>query len=80
MFGIFEPFFAFIATITLFKGAILNIDLHRTTEDGVRIFMGVLFSVYYIIKIIRYLEMKDDVSEIKNRLDELEKLGKDENI
>jgi len=80
MFGIFEPFFAFIATITLFKGAILNIDLHRTTEEGVRIFMGVLFSVYYIIKIIRYLEMKDDVSEIKNRLDELEKLGKDENI
>jgi len=76
IFGVFEPFFAFIATITLFNG----ITTYRTAEDGIRIFMATLFTIYYIIKIVRLIEVKDKISDIEKRVERLEKLGKDNDI
>lgn len=76
IFGVFEPFFAFIATITLFN----DVNIYRSTEDGVRILMATLFAIYYIIKIIRWIEIKDKVSEIEKRIERLEKLGNGEDI
>jgi hypothetical protein len=70
--GVFEPFFAFVATITLFNG----ITIYRSTEDGIRIFMATLFAIYYIIKILRLIGMKDEVLDIEKRVKRLEELEK----
>ena len=48
-------------------------------EEIIRIFMAILFSIYYVLKIIRWFQIKDEVTNIKTRLDELEKLGKSKN-
>ena len=79
IFGTFEPFFAFILTMSIFKGDLMTILTSHEVEEIIRIFMAILFSIYYVIKIIRWFEIKDEVESIKTRLDELEKLGKSKN-
>jgi hypothetical protein len=79
IFGTFEPFFAFILTMSIFKGDLMTILTSHEVEEIIRIFMAILFSIYYVIKILRWFEIKDEVESIKTRLDELEKLGKSKN-
>jgi hypothetical protein len=79
IFGAFEPFFAFIVTMSIFKGNFVTILTSHAIEDTIRILMAILFSIYYVIKIVRWFEIKDEVANIKTRLDELEKLGKTKN-
>ena len=79
IFGTFEPFFAFIVTMSIFKGSFVTVLTSHAIEDTIRILMAILFSIYYVIKIARWFEIKDEVANIKTRLDELEKLGKSKN-
>jgi hypothetical protein len=79
IFGTFEPFFAFILTMSIFKGNLVTVLTSHEIEDTIRIFMAILFSIYYVIKIVRWFEIKDEVDKIKTRLDDLEKLGKTKN-
>ena len=79
IFGTFEPFFAFILTMSIFKGNLMTILTSHEVEEMIRIFMAILFSIYYVLKIIRWFQIKDEVESIKIRLDELEKLGKSKN-
>lgn len=79
IFGTFEPFFAFILTMSIFKGDLMTILTSHEIEEIIRIFMAILFSIYYVLKIIRWFQIKDEVESIKIRLDELEKLGKSKN-
>jgi len=79
IFGTFEPFFAFIVTMSIFKGNFVTILTSQVVEERIRILMAILFSIYYVIKIVRWFEIKDEVANIKTRLDELEKLGKTKN-
>jgi|Laugrespbdmm15dd_1035085.scaffolds.fasta_scaffold01140_2 hypothetical protein len=76
IFGTFEPFFAFILTMSIFKGNLMTILTSHEVEEMIRIFMAILFSIYYVLKIIRLFQIKDEIESIKIRLDELEKLGK----
>lgn len=76
IFGTFEPFFAFILTMSIFKGNLMTILTSHEVEEMIRIFMAILFSIYYVLKIIRWFQIKDEIESIKIRLDELEKLGK----
>jgi hypothetical protein len=78
IFGTFEPF-AFLLTISIFKGSLFTILTSHEMEEIIRIFMAILFSIYYVIKIVRWFQIKDEVANIKTRLDELEKLGKSKN-
>lgn len=79
IFGTFEPFFAFILTMSIFKGNLMTILTSHEMEEIIRIFMAILFSIYYVLKIVRWFQIKDEVESIKIRLDELEKLGKSKN-
>jgi len=54
----------------------MTILTSHEVEEMIRIFMAILFSIYYVLKIIRLFQIKDEIESIKIRLDELEKLGK----
>ena len=44
-----------------------------TIEEEVRILMSVMFSLYYLIKTIRFFETKDQINKMKDRIDKIEK-------
>ena len=71
-----EPIIAFIFTINM-VGEFDWLDIFRkstlTIEEEVRILMSVMFSLYYLIKTIRFFETKDQINKMKDRIDKIEK-------
>lgn len=43
-----------------------------TIEESSRILMAVMFALFYFVKTIRKYELKNELDEIRNRLDKLE--------
>lgn len=44
-----------------------------TVEEKSRVLMAVMFALFYFVKTIRKYELKDELDNIKKRLDKLEK-------